>query len=111
MTILRTMIVVNECFGGFTLSERAAKELARRKGLLIEKHYDFWVVKGQNRAIDSIVPHDDPDMVSIVQALGPAASGPGSKLVVKKVKVEIIIDNHDGYERVEGAYAVVEPNG
>jgi hypothetical protein len=111
--ILNTMIVINEAYGGFGLSEQATRELARRKGWILEKlkNTPFLVVKGQNRAIESMVPRDDPDLVSIVMALGPAANGPSSKLKVKRVKIEIEIDSHDGYERIENAYPTIERMG
>lgn len=109
--ILNTMIVINEAYGGFGLSEQATRELARRKGWILEKARDFLVVKGQNRAIESMVSRDDPDLVSIVLALGPAANGPSAKLRVKRVKIEVEIDSHDGYERIENAYPTIERMG
>jgi hypothetical protein len=107
-----TFAVVNEAYGGFWLSDEAAHEMARRKGLVLERRDGLLYVRLLNRPLEDLFPRNDPDMVAVVQVLGStAASAPGSKLVVKKIKVEVEISNHDGYERIGTAYAIVEPNG
>ncbi len=96
-------IVVNECYGGFRLSDAAAQELAKRKGkTLIPLDRFFLVEKESGRLIEETVPRNDPDLIAIVQSFGSAASGAGAKLVVRNITIVVeIVDYHDGHERVE----------
>ena len=99
-----TEMVINECFGGFRLSNEAAHELARRKGLKLVPCFDTLVIEGTQDFIHDRVARNDPDMIDIVRSMGGKASGDVAKLVVKKIVVTVDISNHDGYESVRHAY-------
>ncbi len=73
---LTTSIVINHCYGGFSLSNKVALELAQRKGLSLKKDGQFLVVEGDfgnGRAIEDCFPRNDPDLLNLV-AMRPMAS-------------------------------------
>ena len=80
-------IVVNRCFGGYSLSEAAYAEL----GIPWDK-YGF--------AFDE--DRGNPALVACVEKLGPAASGPCSELTVVAIPddVDWEIEEYDGQERI-----------
>ena len=77
-------IVINACYGGFSLSQKA-KEYLRFDGI------DWLDLK-----------RDDPKLVECVEALGDAASGKYSLLKVVEIPndVEWEIEEYDGCEWV-----------
>lgn len=79
-------IVVNRCWGGFSLSKEAYKEL----GLPWDGH-GF-----------ADVERDDPKLVETVERLGDAANGRHSELKVIEIPDGISweIDNYDGQETI-----------
>jgi hypothetical protein len=83
-------IVINACFGGFSLSEEAYKEL----GLELDG-FGFEYRENDRRT--------DEELVRVVEKLGDKASGRLAKLKVVQVPddVEWEIDDYDGYESVE----------
>lgn len=77
-------IVVNRCFGGFSLSKAAQERL------------------GVDTAYPDIA-RDDPRLVEVVQELGEQASGHSAILVAKFVPdfaTDWTINEYDGYESV-----------
>lgn len=80
-------IVINTCFGGFSLSETACKEMG------IE-----WDGYGFAREI----PRDDPRLVAVVEKLGEEADGLCADLEVVEIPddVDWEIERYDGRERV-----------
>lgn len=85
-------VVINRCFGGFSLSTEAMEELA-------------------------IMPHDvrrikrnDPRLVEVVERLGERANGNLSKLKVVEIPddIEWEIDEYDGMECVREVHRVWE---
>ena len=77
-------VVINKCYGGFSLSEKAYKEL------------------GLKDSYDSIgkIERNDPRLVEVVERLGKESWGPHSELKVVEIPgdVEYEIDEYDGIE-------------
>lgn len=82
-------IVINRCFGGFGLSEKALEEYKTRKG--IDEKIWSW---GINR--------DDPDLIDIVENMGKAANSGFAKLKIVEIPddVEWEISEYDGLEHI-----------
>ena len=80
-------IVINTCFGGYGLSEKAYAELG------IE--WDGHGYKYNDK-------RDDPELVAVVEKLGDRASGRFAELKVVDVPdgVDWYIDEYDGMEHV-----------
>ncbi len=77
-------IVINECYGGFGLSDQALKLL----GL-------DWLAVHE-------LPRDNPGLVTAVELLGDAANGAHAKLKIVEIPdgVEWQIEEYDGNEWV-----------
>lgn len=88
-------IVLNKCFGGFGLSEKAYAALGMK-----------WDGYGHG----SELKRDDPDLVRVVEELGDEASGFCAKLRVVSIPDGIAweIDDYDGQERVLRADAQLD---
>ena len=87
-------IVINRCFGGFSLSEQA-KTLYKQHTRDIEKPAHWY--------IDGDVKRDDPCLLRIITEIGlEAASGRFSKLKIVEIPddVEWVIQDYDGNEWV-----------
>jgi hypothetical protein len=93
-------VVVNRCYGGFTLSDRAQALLLER-GVVPEVER----LKGEDdanhlyRRLEKL-PRHDPELVKVVEELGEAASGECSELAVVEVQLGYDIRNFDGAEKV-----------
>lgn len=83
-------VVINTCYGGFGLSERAIKEYKALAGVTAPDWYD--------REID----RDDPYLVKIVKELGMAANGPHANLKIVEIPGDVSwhIGEYDGNEWV-----------
>ena len=86
-------IVINRCFGGFSLSKAAYEEL----GLEWD---DYGFAYNDNRT--------DPNLVACVEKLGPAANGDFADLGVIEIPddVEYEITEYDGLEKVEEKHRI-----
>ena len=89
---MSTKVVYNACYGGFSLSNAAARSLNKRKGVgVVDVRYGFY---------DG--PRHDADLVAVVEALGAAASGISSNLCITEITGDLYrIDECDGYEVVQ----------
>ena len=85
-------VVYNACYGGFILSDAAARSLNKRKGAdVVDVKYGIY--NG---------PRHDADLVAVVEELGAAASGIVSNLCIKDITGDLYrIDKYDGYESVQ----------
>lgn len=97
-------VVVNSCYGGFGLSDKAMKLLAERKGHPIYfdtfTHYKF-LLEDDNPGSRYYPPHDK-DLVEVVEELGSKANGPFANLkVVTITKPLYKIRDYDGIESIE----------
>ena len=83
-------IVINDCYGGFGLSDRACKEYKQLAGITDPDWYDRNVAR------------DDPYLVKIVKELGSDASGGHSKLKIVEIPGDVLwhIGEYDGVEWV-----------
>ena len=76
-------IVINRCWGGFSLSQEAADYLGLEHGYVT-------------------VNRDDPKLVECVEALGDRANGKFAELKVVEIPdgIEWYIDNYEGMEKI-----------
>jgi len=81
-------IVINTCYGGFSLSPKASQRYKERTGKTIGAYPD--------------IERNDPDLVSVVEELGEKANGPDARLKVVEIPdyVEWYIEEYDGCEHV-----------
>jgi hypothetical protein len=97
-------IVINECFGGFGISELAAKYLAERGNTEAKAMLDG------PRFYSSLydTPRNDPILIEAVEVLGAEANGAHAKLKVVEVpdEVEWVIEEYDGIEWVAEVHRV-----
>lgn len=103
---IKKQIVINRCFGGFSLSQEAQKWIAVRKGISLryeEKTGTYYVIDFKEHEWETISDHvtrDDPDLIQVVLQLGAAANGPHAELKVIDITIDIDINRHDGMESV-----------
>jgi hypothetical protein len=93
-------IVINTCFGGFELSEKAAllyTELGGKCTLEIDKSGYTTFVFGE-----SAISRDEPALVNTVSQLGEEAAGGYSRLKIVQIPADVVWDIHedDGAEHV-----------
>ena len=81
-------IVINDCYGGFSLSDRAILEYKKLAGITDPSFYD------------RDIPRDDPYLVKIVRELGMGANGSCANLKIVEVPsgVKWIVQDYDGAE-------------
>ncbi len=83
-------VVINDCYGGFGLSQRAQSEYCRLAGIT-EKDFH-----------DRDIPRDDPYLVKVVKELGMGANGAHSNLKIVEIPgdVDWLVQEYDGAEWV-----------
>ncbi len=82
--------MINDCYGGFGLSDRAILEYTKLAGITDPSFCDHEI------------PRDDPYLVQIVRELGMAANGRHSNLKIVEIPgdVEWLVQEYDGAEWV-----------
>lgn len=106
-------VVINRCYGGFSLSKEAVEEYLKLKGVtysyVIGKHSwdSHFTVEGDYFSDRKIERHD-PVLVQVVSRLGGKANGECAKLEVEWVQkgTRYKIDEYDGFESLESEYQV-----
>jgi len=104
-----TKVVINTCYGGFALSEKAMLRL-RELGLPEAQHGKF-IGETYHNSEETIgtfcgflhdTERNDPLLVQVVEELGDEANGKFSKLKVVEVDDDVKweIDDYDGNEEV-----------
>lgn len=85
-------VVINRCFGGFSLSDSAWQ---RYCGLIGWDHTD-------ENLHDHMIARDDPYLVKTVEELGPQANGDFAELRIVEIpaNVEWYVEDYDGQEHV-----------
>jgi hypothetical protein len=83
-------VVINTCFGGFSLSDKATELYAEQKGIV---------------PVDVIpydIPRDDSTLVAIVEQLGDEANGRFARLKVVEIPADVqwVVQEYDGVEWV-----------
>jgi hypothetical protein len=83
-------VVINTCYGGFGLSDRAITEYKKLLGITDPSFYD------------RDIPRDDPYLVKIVRELGMAANGPHANLKIIEIPGDVSwhVTEYDGNEWV-----------
>lgn len=83
-------IVINNCYGGFGLSDQAMIEYKELAGI---SEPDFY---------ESNISRDDPYLIKVVRDLGMAANGPHANLKIVEVPADVPwhIGEYDGTEWV-----------
>ena len=81
-------IVINDCYGGFGLSEHAIREYKKMAGITDNDFYD------------RDIPRDDPYLVKVVKSLGMSANGAHANLKIVEIPgdVEWLVQEYDGAE-------------
>lgn len=109
-------IVINSCYGGFSLSEEAIELYLTKKGLEFSKEkseffslvgYNY-VVKDQEHWYDRDIERNDSVLVEVVEVLGEKANGRCADLKVVEIPdgVEWQVEEYDGNEWVAEVHRV-----
>lgn len=108
-------VAINNCYGGFNLSDKAFELLLDRKGVEYEKvesrYSDIWLYyeKGHVRDDNFFISHDDyysdradPDLIEIIEELGENANGYSSSLKIVNIPegIEWHVYSYDGLEHI-----------
>ena len=120
-------IILNKCYGGFDVSDKAYELYAEKKGISLYRYYNDYKNKkmhkgsgvityyftkdfGDNVETDKIdwktdlylndEYRDDPILIEVVEELGKKASGSCGNLVVVEIPdgMDYVIDDDDGIE-------------
>ncbi len=84
-------IAINKCFGGFGLSDEALDLYKAKSGM------------GKDDEVYAMdIKRDDPDLIEVIEELGPMAYGDCAELKIVKIPddVEWGIEEYDGIEWV-----------
>ena len=83
-------IVINVCFGGFSLSDAALDEYKGRKGITDENFFE-----GE-------IPRDCPVFVAMIEEQGTAVNGDFADLKIVEIPDDVnwYIEEYDGLEHV-----------
>lgn len=83
-------VVINDCYGGFSLTDAAMKEYKNRKNITDLTFYDY------------DIPRECPVLVAMVEEQGTAINGDFSALKVVEIPdvVNWYIEEYDGMEHV-----------
>jgi xanthine dehydrogenase molybdopterin-binding subunit B len=102
-------IVLNKCFGGFGISDKAFEKYLEYKGIDYVKTEDKRILGGANyydtkekKLTYYNIERDDPILVKVVEELGDKANGRFSDLEVVEIPddIEWDIEEYDGKEWV-----------
>jgi hypothetical protein len=96
-------VVINTCYGGFSLSQKAAEAVLQRKGIgyRLEKATSntcYPCIGDGWETVMDVCTRYDPDLIAVVRELGTEAASPGCKLEIIDFVVEVSISSHDGME-------------
>lgn len=103
-------VVINACYGGFSLSDDAIREYLRRTGReWTEEQSEFSLlgtlfhVIGDEDWYDRDLDRADPVLVAIVEEMGEAANGSCANLEIRELPKGTLyrIDEYDGYESIQ----------
>lgn len=95
-------VVYNNCYGGFSLSDKAQELFLEKKGIPYTKIENKWgsYYQTEEDSYDRDIERHDPILVEVVETLGEEANGPCSKLRITEVRFAYRIDEYDGMETV-----------
>jgi hypothetical protein len=92
-------VVVNSCYGGFSLSDEGKELYLNKKGLKFTKkkgeHFSFmgyeYTVEGQEHWYEREIARDDPVLVEVVEELGKKSFGSYAELRVVEIPNMVLI--------------------
>ncbi len=108
-------VVINKCFGGFSLSDLAFEKLLEKKGIAFVRakgdtsfgsnYYKAGHEQEESTFINQYDYYDDRsdlDLIAVVEELGKEADGWAAELAIVDVPDEVkwYIHNYDGIEAV-----------
>jgi hypothetical protein len=109
-------VVINRCYGGFSLSDEATQRYADIKGIKVypEKdkwgHVIFWLDAPEARDQNTSqvlcirdIQRQDPILVHVVEEMGDKANGGYARLIVEDLPdgTQYRIDEYDGMETIQ----------
>jgi len=103
-------IVLNKCYGGFSLSDEAILLYANLRGISLDVVRDKWGGLGFKNTetgeyfYSSELDRTDPNLVKVVKTLGEKASGECAQLEIDYVyltDLNDLIESYDGYESIK----------
>jgi len=88
-------IVINNCYGGFGLSEKAARRYCELKGVDYEKRWNVYNSADETK-------RTDPLLIQVVEELGKEASAWGARLKIEEIPNGSYyrISEYDGWEEI-----------
>ena len=105
-------IVINDCHGGFGISDEAVERYAQIKGIELEKRkpkypffdnqMDYYIAGTDKMFLDRHIERDDPVLIQVVQDLQDKANDWGSALKIIDIPDDVKwqIEEYDGLEWV-----------
>ena len=114
-------VVINTCWGGFSLSNKAMRMIYERKGETIYFFKDSALIENPDEARSLFVMtytspdaqdgtyvsqydinRNDPDLIAVVEELGAEANGAYAKLAIVEIPDDVkwYIAEYDGMEHV-----------
>jgi hypothetical protein len=104
-----TKVVINGCYGGFSLSDEAKREYLRRTGQeWTEKPNKYSSMRphfyvGAGHWSERDLPRTDPVLIAVVEDLGAEANGMCASLKIEEIEkgTRYFIDEYDGYEGIQ----------
>ena len=95
-------VVVNRCFGGFGLSQKAIKLMRDEYGYKVETAGpDSWRKTGEVYLNEDVIWRHDPRLVEVVEKLGRKANGDCALLEVVEIPgIRDMIEEYDGSETI-----------
>lgn len=93
-------VVINKCYGGFSLSKEACEMYAKAKGISVGEWNDTWGFYEGGQFYDREIPRNDPVLVDIVEQLRNKASGGCAELSIVEIPdgVDWCVEEYDGKE-------------
>ena len=103
-----TKVVINRCYGGFSISAAAKRRYAELKGWTLEEpvnSYSPMIDQNGNRVGRGDFDRTDPILVQVVEELGNDADGVFADLRVVELPkgTQYRINEYDGLESIETA--------
>ena len=100
-------VVINRCFGGFSISHKCAEYMAARGNERARKEleesedgfYGYGYVKGMDGGYD----RTDPDLISAIETMGDEVNGQCANLKLVEIPdgTKWELDDYDGLETIE----------
>lgn len=100
-------VVINRCWGEFSISRQAAEVMASRGNERAAKELDEnpkrWFGYGYVDGMDGGYERTDPDLIYVVEELKEEANGEHAKLKIVEIPdgIQWEIDEYDGMESIE----------